>query len=165
MLSSLWSVRSIRSCNWRTSILIISEHIMNCSWKHLQIKLSIKRWIQAITIIKWAESSEFFFVSFSLIWLLSCDIITVMWSKFDHLWIKSNSYKVHTNWTSRLPCSIHMNQTLSMFNLIQFDRSPTDFSLFCFISSGSLNFSPEKFDLPLCLSFSSTCGFRKKRKS
>ena len=124
MLSSLWNVRSIRSHNWRTSILIISEHIMNCSWKHLQIKLSIKRWVQAITAVEWAESSEFFFVSFSLIWLLSCDIITVMWSKFDHLWIKLNSYKVHTNQTSRLPCLICMNQTLSMFDLIWFDRSP-----------------------------------------
>ena len=124
MLSSLWSIRSIRSCNWRTSILIISEHIMNCSWRHLQIKLSIKRWMQAITAIEWAGSSEFFFVSISLIWLLSCDIITVMWSKFNHLWIESNSYKVCTNQTSRLLCSICMNQTLSMFDSIRFDRSP-----------------------------------------
>ncbi len=96
---------------------------MNYSWKHLQIKLLIKKWVQAITAVKWAKSSEFFFVSFSLIWLLSCDIITVMWSKFDHLWIELNSYKVYINQTSRLLCSIHMNWTLSMFNLIWFDRS------------------------------------------
>ena len=86
--------------------------------------------MQAITAVKWAESSELFFVSFSLIWLLSCDIITIMWSKFNHLWIKSNSYKVHMNQTSRLFCSIHMNQILSILDLIQFDRSSNHDLLF-----------------------------------
>ena len=123
ILSSLWSIKSIRSCNWRINIFIISENIVNCSWRHLQIKLSIKRWMQAITTVEWAGSSGFFFVSFSLIWLLSCDIITVMWSKFNHLQIKLNSYKVCMNWTSRLLCSICMNQTLSMFDSIWFNRS------------------------------------------